>query len=577
MENNWNEKGLTGYPSIDKPWLKYYSEEAINAPLPECTIYEYIWENNKNHFDDIALIYFGRKITYKELFENIEKVASAFLALGVSRGDIVTIQSLLLPQTIYIVYALSKIGAVANLIYVTLSKTEIETNLRKTNSKVFIVIDSIYDKLSIHNDIAEKVILLSVDDEMNFPAKMVYKVKASRRPRKRNGVLSWEVFTSKHAEQKISILVSSNDPVVMVYTGGTTGKSKAVVLSSFNLNVAVLQYLYLGFERHKTFCSVLPPFIAFGIVVSMHLPLCFGLKAALGINPFDIGKVVKQYHPNYIICGTAQAEKMMRDLNINLSFLNCFSVGGDVLSVVLEDALNRWLSNHNSKIHVAQGYAMTEIAAATAASSYSTSNIIFKQGTVGIPLIYTCIKIVETETGEELTYGEQGEICVNSPCMMIGYYNDEKETANILKKHSDGKMWVHTGDIGKIDCNGFITVTGRMKRIIIVFENNVVHKVFPKTLEDKFFDIDGIKAISIVGKAHETKINELVAFVSLRSNINSEAAITEMKQFANNNLENFEIPSKYVVIGQMPLTASGKVDYRVLEKIAERQDKGESL
>ncbi len=573
--NTTTEKELTGYPSVDKPWLKYYSEEAINTPLPECTIYEYLWENNKDHLDDVAMLYFGRDITYRELFENIETVASAFLSLGVSKGDIVTIQSLLLPQTIYVVYALNKLGAIANLIYATLNEKEIEANLRETNSKVFFTMDAFYDKLNLNKNIAEKVILLSIDGEMNLPTKMVYKAKTQMITKKRDGVLSWKKFTSLHTEQKTNVLVNKYDPVVMVYTGGTTGKSKAVMLSSYNLNIAVLQYLYLGFERNNTFLSVLPPFIAFGITVSIHLPLCFGLKAALGIDPFNIGGVVKQYRPNYIICGTAQAEKMMQSLDIDLSFLNCFSVGGDVLSVTLEENLNNWLLTHNTLIRVAQGYAMTEISAAVAASSHSTNSVVFKQGTIGVPLIHTCAKIVDIDTHDELTYGEQGEICINSPCIMMGYYSNEKETANILKKHADGKTWVHTGDIGRIDRDGFITITGRMKRIVLVFENNVVHKVFPKTLEDKFADIDGISAISIIGRPHETRISELVAFVSLQNGFEQERVIAAMKQFAEANLEIAYRPVKYIFMEKFPLTKVGKVDYRELEKMAENQKQGE--
>ncbi len=573
MENTWQEKGLTGYPSIDKPWLKYYSDEAINSPLPKCTIYEYLWENNKDHLNDVAIIYFGRKITYKELFANIERTESAFLALGVSKGDIVTIQSLLFPQTIYMIYALSKLGATSNLIYVTLNQEEIRINLQETNSKVFVTVDSIYDSMNFSPNIAEKIIILSVDDEMSLPAKMVYRYKTKKK-KKPNSAFSWETFISQHTKKKDTISTSYMDPVVMVYTGGTTGKSKAVLLSNLNLNAAVLQYRILGFERKKTFLSVLPPFIAFGITVSMHLPLCFGLKAALGIDLENIGNAVCQYHPNYIICGTVQAEKMMQTLSddLDLSFLNCFSVGGDMLPALLENRLNQWLENHNSKIHVAQGYAMTETAAATAASSYSTENIVFKQGTIGVPLVYTCIKVVDTDTFEELSYEKEGEICICSPCTMLQYYKNEIETENILKRHNDGKIWVHTGDIGKIDLDGFVTITGRVKRIILVLENNIYHKIFPKTLEDKFSYIESVKSISIVGKADDISINKLFAFVVLQNDINQEAAIAVIKNYAETNLKSYEQPEKYVVINQMPMTTIGKVNFRMLEKMAEDYD-----
>lgn len=172
------EKKLTGYPSVDKPWLKYYSEEAINAKLPECTIYEYLWENNKEHLDDVALIYFGRKIKYRALFENIEQTASAFVSLGVKKGDIVTIQSLSLPQVIYMLYALSKIGAVANFIYATSTAKEVIENLTQTKSKIYVAIDSIFEKFNekITTPYLQNSILLSVADEMPVLLKMGYKL-----------------------------------------------------------------------------------------------------------------------------------------------------------------------------------------------------------------------------------------------------------------------------------------------------------------------------------------------------------------------------------------------------------------
>lgn len=573
-----SEKKLTGYPSIDKPWLKYYSDEAINASLPECTMYEFLRNNNLSHQNDVALVYFGKKITYRKLFNKIDKTASALTEIGVKKGDIVTIQTLTLPQVVYILYALSKIGAVANVIYATANSKEIGDNLQETHSKIFMVMEPIYHELKDKLDNAEidRVIVLPVQDEMDFVTKKIYSVKSHIKPFKSYGkVLSWKDFYELGRGKNTTISGKSEELVVMVYTGGTTGKSKAVMLSNFNINVGALQYLHLGFERGKTMLCALPPFIAFGITVTLHTPLSFGMKTAIcmGADITDISSFLKKYKPNYVICGVVHIKNVReayKNKKIDLSFLNCLSVGGDVLSPKMEETINDFLVKKNAKIQLAQGYAMSETAASTAASTYTVDNIVYKRGTIGVPLVYTNVKVIDQDTQQELKYGEIGEICLSGPCTMMGYYNNDGETNNVLRKHDDGELWVHTGDLGNIDEDGFITIVGRIKRIIVTFENGIYHKVFPKLLEDEFMKIEGIQTISIVGKEvlSDSNINELIAFVVLEHDVTESAILEKMHKYENEKLENYEKPCKYIFVDMLPRTTIGKVDYRQLEREA---------
>ena len=572
------EKKLTGYPSIDKPWLKYYSEEAIHAPLPECTMYEYIRNNNKDHLEDIALVYFGRKISYKSLIVAIDQTAAAFVELGIKRGDVVTIQSLSVPQVVYIIYALSKIGAVANLIFANANAEAVKASLTETDSHVLIVMEPIFN--AIKDDLTDAdldaAIVMRVQDEMDFATKSIYSIATKAKKIKPEGIIqSWDTFYAAGKGKTVDVLGCSGDPVIMVYTGGTTGKSKAVVLSNYNINAGALQYVYLGFERQNTMLCALPPFIAFGITVTLHTPLAFGLKTALcvGADPTEIGGFVQKYKPNYIICGTAQAEKMMaaiQDKKIDLSFLKCLSLGGDVLPEKLEDKLNEFLIAHNAKIRIAQGYAMSETSAATAASTRTIDTTVYKKGTIGVPLVHTNIKIVDPETGETLKYGQNGEICIHGPCTMVEYYKQPEETSNVLKMHDDGLLWVHTGDIGSVDEDGFITISGRIKRMILTFEDNVCHKVFPKLLEDEYAKCACIKAISIVGRGRkdESLVNDLIAFVVCEDGVSQTCAQAELRKYAEEHFETYERPVQYVCLNQLPRTTIGKVDYRALEKEA---------
>ena len=572
------EKKLTGYPCIDKPWLKYYSEEAIHAPLPECTMYEYIRNNNKDHLEDIALVYFGRKISYKSSIAAIDQTAAAFVKLGIKRGDVVTIQSLSVPQVVYIIYALSKIGAVANLIFANDNAEAVKASLMETDSHVLIAMEPIFN--AIKNDLndadLDAAIVMRVQDEMDFVTKSIYSIATKAKKIKTDGIIqSWDAFYAAGNGKTVDVLGCSGDPVIMVYTDGTTGKSKAVVLSNYNINAGALQYVYLGFERQNTMLCALPPFIAFGITVTLHTPLAFGLKTALcvGADPTEIGGFVQKYKPNYIICGTAQAEKMMaaiQDKKIDLSFLKCLSLGGDVLPEKLEDKLNEFLIAHNAKIRIAQGYAMSETSAATAASTRTIDTTVYKKGTIGVPLVHTNLKIVDPETGETLKYGQNGEISIHGPCTMMEYFKQPEETGKVLKIHDDGLLWVHTGDIGSVDEDGFITISGRIKRMILTFEDNVCHKVFPKLLEDEYAKCACIKAISIVGRGRkdESLVNDLIAFVVCEDGVSETFAQAELRKFAEEHFETYERPVQYVCLNQLPHTTIGKVDYRALEKEA---------
>lgn len=565
-----SEKDLTGYPSIDKPWLKYYSEEAINAKLPECTIYEYLWENNKDHLNDIALIYFDRKITYKKLFEQINICAKSLTAYGVTKGDIITIQTLAIPQTVVLIYALSKIGAVANLIYVSDGEKEVNQSLIKTNSKLYFVLEGIYGRFKdvLDGSRVEKVVLLSIDSEMDTITKIAYRLSKKRNQIKKSA-LRWSEFMSSNSCENELNVSDFKTPVVMVYTGGTTGNSKGVVLSNKSINELVFQYKIadMGFVRQDVFMDSLPPFIAFGLTVALHLPLCMGVKTVLvpDPSPENTGKMFVKYKPNYYVASPPQIRAIMNNKKserINLSFVKLLATGGDFLPPSHETEINNFLIRHNCSVSIVQGYGMSELSATVCTGSGKIARF----GTVGIPLPNTNVKIHNTETNLEVGYNTQGEVCVCAPSIMMGYFNNEIETNELIKKHEDGKLWVHTGDIGVIDEDGFLTIVGRIKRMISVYDGELYHKVFPKLLEDKIEQLTEIQSAVVVGNGKKPEEQKLIAFIV----VNSGMTIDENKLFAyaEECLQPFERPAIYKFINEIPKTKIGKVDYRALEKEA---------
>ena len=571
------EKTLTGYPSIDKPWLKYYSDEAIKKKLIPNTIFGHLYENNKEHLDDIALIYFGKKITYHVLFNKIERCKNSLLALGIKKNDIVTIQTLAIPQTVVLLYALSRIGAVANLIYASNNEKEVNENLKLTGSKTYFVIDNIYEKFSfvLQDTSVKNVVLFSIDSEMDFLTKTVYRIsKKKKQSFNKENVYSWDSFVKLQTSVSTKDVKDDQLPVAMTYTGGTTGTSKAVVLTNRSINELVFQYEKsdMGFIRQDVFMDSLPPFIAFGLTVSLHLPLCMGIRTVLipDPTPQNQGKMFMKYKPNYYVAGPVQIEAIInypKAEKTDFSFLKILATGGDALPASIEKHINDFLKAHNCKTSVFQGYGMSELAATVCTGSATIQRF----GTVGIPLPNTNVKIIDTDTSKEVSYGQQGEVCIYAPSVMEGYYKNVEETDKILHKHNDGLIWVHTGDIGTIDEDGFLTIVGRIKRMILTLENGVFHKVFPKVLEEELLKVKGISAVSIVGKkqSEDSIVNDLVAFIVLENGTSEENILETMRRYEMEHLESYERPEKYLFVDQLPRTTLGKIDYRRLEKEAE--------
>ena len=407
----------TGYPSIDKPWLKYYSEEALHGEIPKCTMYEYIFDHNKSHLDGIALRYFTKKITYQKLFENIRKTADAFWAQGIRKGDAVTIMSLNTPETIYCIYALNYIGAVANMVYMTLSEEEIVETVRNTDSKMFIFLDVAAEKVRnvVENIEKIRVLAISPTDSLGFP---VQKFSALKSKINTKGFWKWKDFLKAGEHQKAQqTSYHENELSVIVYTSGTTGTPKGVMLSNDSLNAVAWQYEKSGmkFTRGETFLTLMPPFLSIGLSLNVHLPLSLGTASIMIVNPEKFIEEYKKYKPNHCVSGPVIIRKLVQRLSGNMSYCITMAGGGESLSLEEENYLNETLRNHHSDAKYLTGYGMTEFAATVTTSM----NHVYKAGTLGIPLCKVNIKVINPDNGEKLKYNETGELCFCTPSHML--------------------------------------------------------------------------------------------------------------------------------------------------------------
>ena len=564
-------KELSGYPSIDKPWLKYYDEALTEEDIPEYSAFQMLYENNKEYLTDTALLYFNRKITYQELFSKIRNAAAKLKSIGIQEGDIITFQTLNMPQTVILFYACSYIGAIANIMFVTAGNKELHEELCRTGSVLYVTLNTLWEKgkKAVAGTSVKNVLLLSIGEEADPITKNVIRWKERKLKYDGKGILSWTQMNCPISGE-LPEISNGELPVAMIYTSGTTGKSKAVILTNRMLNALVMQYRRAGisFKRGDVFMNSLPQFIAFGLVLAMHMPLCLGLINAIILDPtpMNAGKYFAKYKPNYFVNGIAGIESIINNRKVkrmNLNFIKMLAAGGEAIPTTLEERTNEFLRAHHSDAKLCIGYGMTEVGSTVVTSNPDVNRI----GTVGIPLPGTIIKIVEPETTNELTYDKDGEICFYAPTMMLGYYKQEEETNKIIKRHEDGMLWVHSGDIGHISEDGFLSVVGRIKRIISVRMDGIYHKVFPKLIEEVLEKEVGVETVAVVGRAKEGIEHELVAFVVKNSDATWEKIENKMRQTAIEKLEAWERPKEYRLIEMIPRTAAGKMDYRKLEEM----------
>ena len=557
-----------GYPSIDKTWLKHYPKDAITTDVAKVKAYDLILNNNKDHMNDVALMYLGKKITYKEFFLNVDLTVRAFREKGVKKGDIVTMAMATTPEMIYVVYALNRIGAVSNAIDPRLTADEFKSKIVDSNSKYFIGLDMCVDQIEKIDDLSlNSVIEVSPVNSAPKPIKVLANLGTKKKKRKE--AISWTKFIDEGKKYNglLDEKYEENEAVIILYTGGTTGKPKGVILTNENLNTMATTQVISDFnlERGDTFLNFLPPFSAYSIVNAVHDPLYLGFQTILvpKFEPKDFPKLMAKFKPNHVLSGPILWDYMMNDKkykNTDLSNLKSPISGGDSMSAEFEKKLNEYLKKQGCKYKVQQGYGMTEV---SAAACYSTDNS-YAEGSVGVPYPKNTVSVFNNDTNEELGFNQEGAIRISTPTMMKGYNNNQTATDEIINTDVDGKRWITTGDIGRIDENGNVFISGRLKRMIVRSGN----KIFPLNIENLILSIPEVDKCSIVGMPDKDERYVPVAYIVLTEDAigNEEAIIQKVEKKIKENMPDFAIPTKFIFRNDLPLTDMSKIDFKELEQ-----------
>lgn len=559
-------------PSEERRWLKHFPEASLHREIPQATIYEYIRTKCMLRPNGKALYYYGTSVTYRQLLEKIDRCAEAFYAIGIREGDFVSFLTPTTPEAIYSMYGLNKIGAIGNFIDPRMDLQRILDAVKSVHSRLLITIDAAFPKVARLLDQLEEehIIVSSANTSLPLPLRLLRGFKRTGISYSRR-ILRWKEFIALATGQAVpQVPFREGSVATITYTGGTTGTPKGVMLTNDGLNAMAESFVLAGVDHQPgdRFLEIMPIFASYGVGCGIHMPLAMHFEDVIipQFAPDALGQLVRKYRPAHMMAVPAFYEKLLHSKalwDFDLSFLLTTGCGGDTMNPGLEARFNRFLKEKGGKYCLSQGYGMSEMSgAATCCFSH-----IYKDDSSGIPLLCNSIGIFDPETGEELDYGQDGEVCMTGRGMMKGYYGLPEETAHVIRRHADGQLWVHSGDIGHLDQDGFVYIQGRIKQIIIKFDG---HKVFPVQIEGIISRHKAVGACAVVGipdPAHgqgQVPLGIVELKSTLSADADREAIRLELLDLCREQCEERGRPADIVFIDQMLHTGLNKHDYRAL-------------
>ena len=555
------------------PWADHLGGLPLHLDYFEGSMFDAVKKIADQYPDNVAFDFMGSSTTYRRLVQQVEQCAKALKTIGVREGDKVTIAMPNCPQAIFMFYAVNLVGGIANMIHPLSAEKEIEFYLNESESVTAITLDQFYEKFENvrQNTKVVNIVIASVKDELSKPIRAGYMLTEGRKIKKIPDdapVIMWKDFMrlSKACFYNYAVPRKGEDPAVILYSGGTTGTTKGIVLTNRNFNALGQQVIATNpmFRVGDKMLAAMPLFHGFGLGVCIHTMLSQGGRCILipRFTAQSYAKQITKYHCNFIAGVPTLYEALLRLPSMDGADLSCLKgvfSGGDSLSIELKKKFDKFLYDHKAVIQVREGYGTTE----TVTACCLTPPHMFKEGSIGLPFPDTYIKIVRPGTDEELPYGEEGEILLAGPTVMQEYMNHPEETAQTLRTHADGLTWVYTGDLGVMDNEGFIYFRGRAKRMIITSGYNV----YPSQLENILDAHDFVQMSCVIGVPDPYKMQKVKAFVKLSPDVPAnEETKQALLNYCRKHIAKYAMPYDIEFREDMPKTLVGKVAFRVLEE-----------
>lgn len=559
------------------PWLKFYENVKFHIKYPNQSMYAQLKKTALKYPYLIAYEYFQNKVTYKSFLKKIDECACAFARLGVTKGKYVTICSANTPEAIACFYAINKIGAIANMMHPLSGEEEIKYGLNLCDSEYLVAIDLVMEKVDniIKSTKVKKTIVISASESMDPITKIGYFLTKGFKVKKyiSHDYIPYLVFLSKAKFHKCRVTDANKGdaPAVVLHSGGTTGKPKGILLSNSNFNSLVLSEIEMNkvLKPKVRMLAIMPIFHGFGLGCTFHACFTAGATAVMlpSVNPKKFDETILKYKPNIIACVPSILEGLTNSRKLkeaDLSFILNVICGGDSLNGKLEEKINEFLYDRGSDTRVRTAFGMTECTAGVTMMPCEVQ----KENSIGVPCPDFYIKIVKPNTTKELDYGEIGEICVNGPSVMIKYVKEEKETSNILRLHEDNKIWLHTGDLGYMDTDGFVFFKSRLKRMIVSSGYNI----YPSQIESILNEHPYVETSAVVGMPHPYKTEVAKAFIVLKKGIVLTPEVKKsIRTHCEKNISGYALPYSYGYRKELPKTLIGKLDYRDLQNSKEEE------
>jgi long-chain acyl-CoA synthetase len=563
----------------DRPWLAFYGDVPSTLEYPDVGLYEALVRAAGGRSDAVAVDFFDATFTYGELVAAIDRCAAALAANGLAAGDRITISTPTCPQGVIAFYAAAKLGAVASMIHPLSTASEIAGYLTMSRSRMALTLDAFYDRFAgvRHETPLESLILTRISDYLPAQKRIGYWLKQGRKVPavpKDASVLWWSTLVAETSRPAEAAPVETNDPVAILYSGGTTGTPKGILLSHRNFITEGMQVAaWVGLGDRDTVLGVLPIFHGFGLGALINAALMSGAKVVMVpiFSPAVVAKLLRTKRPTLTAGPPTLYESLARDpslRNADLSSLRAAFSGADTLPEPVRERFERLVEDRGGTVKLLEGYGLTEAVTAIMAMPMHVR----RPGSIGIPFPDMRASICEPGTTTQLPAGEVGEICVSGPAVMLGYLDNTDATAEVLKTHADGRVWLHTGDLGSMDEDGFFSFTSRLKRMI----KSSGFNVYPAQVEAVLYRHPDVVEACVIGVPDESQGERVKAIVVAKDPAAAQPELAdELIRHCREHLIKWSCPRDVEFRKELPKTRVGKIDYAALvEEESERVGEG---
>jgi len=556
--------------TIEKPWLDFYGDIPHNIDYPQVSMYEALMATVERYPEAIAYDFLGYTSTYRQLGEEVDRCADALYALGMRKGDRITVAMPTTPQGVICFYAVNKIGAVAAMIHPLSTVKEIEFYLNCSRSRFALTLDAFYGKFSELKESTglERIILARIPDYLKGLKKVGFNLLKGRKiptVPSDSAVVWWAEMMKTASSSAPRTEVNTNDLAVILFSGGTTGTPKGIMLSNQNFISEGMMVAYAGkLSDQDAVLAILPIFHGFGLGVCINACFMSGAKSILvpQFTPETVAKIIRRQKPNFVVGVPTLFDALSRNPDFQKADLSCLKAtysGADTLPRTVKERFEAVVRKQGGSCQLLEGYGLTEAVTAIMAMPLTE----YREGSIGVPFPDMLAKIVGIDTTEEVPVGEEGEICLHGPAVMLGYLDQPEETAQVLKTHGDGKTWLHTGDIGYADKDGFFYFKLRHKRMIKSSGMNV----YPAQVENLLYKHSAVRDACVIGVPDEAQVQRVKAFVVLNEPGKAGPEMEkELIGYCAEHLIRWSCPREIEFRAELPKTLVGKVAFSALEQ-----------